>query len=284
MATTPASRRMFTAERRMLERAGMEHTVGASSALDAEDLQAVIRQEVTKALTETRADIVSDIRTMISSLAPGTELEQVERAEVQAEVQALKCEREELLQKQEELSLVKNEVHALTYAIQSTKREIAALYRAQGSENRLEVMTYELDGIVQDTEMATQNIMDLAEGIDDASDQLQAMAEGSGRIQDLAEEISKNTMQLFEACNFQDLTGQRITKVVNTLHLIDERLTKIVDIWGSDDINTMEVEADPTGLDGLNKIISQRSVEIEKVDQETADAIMSQDDLDALFD
>lgn len=271
-------RKMFTEERRLMEKSGQMGGF-AVAAVDKDE----IKLAVLEAMEPMKAELLALIKDSMLSMAHSADPEAAAKALESKAITDLQDEKDALEEKVEEVALVKNEIRALSHAIETTKREIATLYRSQGDGNRLDVVTHELDSVVNDTEIATQNIMDIAEQIDDLSERLGAVAEGSQVISDIAEQISSHTMRMFESCNFQDLTGQRITKVVNTLQLIDERLSKIVDIWGPEDIETMEVDADPTGLDGLTKIVNQRSVEVEKVTQDEADEIMSQDDLDALF-
>lgn len=269
------TRRVFSAERRMLEQAGATPPPGNGSVVSDDPITLI-----QAAIAEMRDDLLQEIRSL-KALRTGD----APASPTADGDPALTREEQHLLMKDaDELALVKNEIRALTFSIEHTKGEIAALYKARGEGNRLDAVASELDAVVRDTEEATGRIMDIAEKIDDSADQLTASAEGNGHLMDIAEAIQSNIVKMYEACNFQDLTGQRITKVVNTLHLIDERLAKITEIWGREDMEDYEVPEDPTGLDGLAKTIDRHPDEVEKVDQAQADHLMSQDDLDALFD
>ena len=69
--------------------------------------------------------------------------------------------------------------------------------------------------------------------------------------------------------------GQRINKVVNTLKFIEERVTNVLDIWGDDDLGDFDEAAEPKGLDDLDKTITQKVDNVERI---------SQDEIDKLFD
>lgn len=263
-------KKMFSIERRRLELAGDLPAQGAAgSGTGATDHSALLN-----AFANFKKELLTELRQMSGDLGhDGVNMDDLSDQE------------QKLLIKQKELNLVKNEIRALSFSIQSTKKEIATLYRAQsGHQNRFTVVTDELDTIVKDTESATSAIMDIAENIDDAATNIISTAESS-YVAGVAEEISQNVVRMFESCNFQDLTGQRITKVINTMKMIDDRIQNIINIWGDDEFSTYtDLEADPTGLDNLQSVLAAPTEENEKVTQIEADDIMSQDDLDALFD
>lgn len=280
--TTPQPKKLFSIEKRRMERLGQipGTTIAVASPADAN----VSNAQVLAAIADLKTSILAEVRQIIAAgvpvagVLPGASLPEPDFSnfrmaeDIPATLQA----------RMDDAYLVKNEIRALSFSIQETKREIAALYKAQGDKNRLEVVTHELDTIVRDTERATQSIMDLAERIDDAAQNIVSTADNS-YVASVAEEISNTAVKMFEACNFQDLTGQRITKVVNTLKLIEDRLMKIINIWGEEDFMEMEVPEDPTGLDGLQKVLDRPTDENEKVTQDKADQLMDQNDLDALF-
>ena len=146
-----------------------------------------------------------------------------------------------------EVNMLKNEVRALSLAIQHTKAEIAALRPQNSNDDRLIAVTNELDAIVSATEGATNVILEAAEKVDNLACQLQSQT-GEGIVGHIAEDIRDAVVAVFEACNFQDITGQRITKVVKTLQYIEERVNKMIDIWGPDTFEDLpappEVSAD----------------------------------------
>lgn len=135
--------------------------------------------------------------------------------------------------KRAEVNMLKNEVRALSLAIQHTKAEIAALRPQNSSDDRLIAVSNELDAIVTATESATNGILEAAEKIDAMAGQLQAQST-DGFVGHVASDIREVVVTVFEHCNFQDITGQRITKVVKTLQYIEERVNKMIEIWGPD--------------------------------------------------
>ena len=150
--------------------------------------------------------------------------------------------------KRAEINMLKNEVRALSLAIQHTKAEIAALRPQNSEDDRLIAVTNELDAIVTATESATNVILELAEKIDNLASQLQAqVSEGIGT--QIAEDIRDAVVGVFEACNFQDITGQRITKVVKTLQYIEERVNKMIEIWGPDTFEDLPPPPEVTASD-----------------------------------
>ncbi len=212
----------------------------------------------------------SDIRHLVAAVGGTASEEDAEAAESAAVAQAAE-EKEKLA---DELQLVKNEVHALSYSIQETKEEVAALYRSAETDTRMTVVQHELDGVVAATANATSQIIESMEQIDEAAASIQKSTEND-YLRSLAETIADQVTSVFEACNFQDLTGQRLGKVVNTLKYVEERVEKIIKIWGEDDINAVDLPDAPKGLDDLDKIIDKKSVNVERV---------SQDDIDKMFD
>jgi chemotaxis protein CheZ len=171
-----------------------------------------------------------------------------------------------------EVSMLKNEVRALSLAIQHTKAEIAALRPQNSNDDRLIAVTNELDAIVTSTEGATNGILEAAERIDTMAGQLQAQA-NEGFACHVAEDIREAVVAIFEACNFQDITGQRITKVVKTLQYIEDRVNKMIEIWGPDTFDDLEVPAEVTEDDEA-RLLNGPQLENQGV---------SQADIDKLF-
>lgn len=171
-----------------------------------------------------------------------------------------------------EVNMLKNEVRALSLAIQHTKAEIAALRPANANDDRLIAVTNELDAIVTSTEGATNGILEAAEKIDGLAGQLQAQAT-DGFASHMAEDIREAVVAIFESCNFQDITGQRITKVVKTLQYIEERVNKMIEIWGPDTFDDLDVPAE-VDVDEEAKLLNGPQLENQGV---------SQADIDKLF-
>jgi chemotaxis protein CheZ len=134
---------------------------------------------------------------------------------------------------EDEVKLLRNEIRAMSLAIQQTKSEIAALRPPNNADDRLMVVTQELDAIVTATEGATNTILEAAEKVDALAEQIEGL-DGDAASNQLAGDIRDTVISMFEACNFQDITGQRISKVVKTLQFIEERVNKMIEIWGAE--------------------------------------------------
>lgn len=171
-----------------------------------------------------------------------------------------------------EVNMLKNEVRALSLAIQNTKAEIAALRPQNSDDDRLIAVTNELDAIVASTEGATNGILEAAEKIDTLAGQLQAQTT-DGFCSHVSEDIREAVVAIFEACNFQDITGQRITKVVKTLQYIEDRVNKMIEIWGADTFDDVESPTEVTQDDEAH-LLNGPQLENQGV---------SQSDIDKLF-
>jgi chemotaxis protein CheZ len=172
----------------------------------------------------------------------------------------------------DEVKLLRNEIRAMSLAIQQTKTEIAALRPPNTADDRLMVVTQELDAIVIATERATNTILESAEKVDLLAEQVQATGTDI-TAQNLAGDIRDTVISMFEACNFQDITGQRISKVVKTLQFIEERINKMIEIWGPDAFDDVEHSADE--IDEEAKLLNGPQL---------ANQGVSQADIDKLFD
>jgi chemotaxis protein CheZ len=173
---------------------------------------------------------------------------------------------------QDETELLRNEIRAMSLAIQQTKAEISALRPANTEDDRLMVVTQELDAIVTATERATNTILESAETIDLVAEQMEALGSDPTSHR-LAGDIRDTVVTMFEACNFQDITGQRISKVVKTLQFIEERINKMIEIWGPDAFDDVEHSADE--IDEEAKLLNGPQL---------ANQGVSQADIDKLFD
>jgi len=172
--------------------------------------------------------------------------------------------------KRAEINMLKNEVRALSLAIQHTKAEIAALRPQNSEDDRLIAVTNELDAIVSSTERATNVILESAEKIDSLAAQLQSHVT-EGFSSQIAEDIRDAVVGIFEACNFQDITGQRITKVVKTLQYIEERVNKMIEIWGPDTFE--DLPSLPEVSDDESKLLNGPQLENQGVSQEDIDKL-----------
>ncbi len=178
----------------------------------------------------------------------------------------------ERLQVEDEVKLLRNEIRAMSLAIQQTKSEIAALRPPNSEDDRLIVVTQELDAIVTATEGATNTILEAAEKVDGLAEQIEGMG-SEPAVNQLAGDIRDTIITMFEACNFQDITGQRISKVVKTLQFIEERVNKMIEIWGAEGFQDIEQSADET--DEESKLLNGPQL---------ANQGVSQADIDKLFD
>jgi len=172
-----------------------------------------------------------------------------------------------------ESRLLRNEIRAMSLAIQQTKSEIAALRPANSADDRLMIVTQELDAIVDATEHATNTILESAEKVDILAEQMQGMSTDAS-IQQLAGEMRDTVINVFEACNFQDITGQRISKVVKTLQFIEERVNKMIEIWGADAFHD-DVEQTQEEIDEEAALLNGPQL---------ANRGVTQADIDKLFD
>jgi chemotaxis protein CheZ len=173
---------------------------------------------------------------------------------------------------EEEVRLLRNEVRAMSLAIQQTKSEIAALRPPNSADDRLMVVTQELDAIVTATESATNSILEAAEKVDGLAEQIEALGTDTQSHQ-LASDIRDTVVAMFEACNFQDITGQRISKVVKTLQFVEERVNKMIEIWGAEGFS--DVDQTQEELDEEAKLLNGPQL---------ANQGVSQADIDKLFD
>jgi chemotaxis protein CheZ len=218
----PPARKIFSAEKRMLQALG-KPVAQKNSGMESNEVLAAIAAmhndlRALEAMVRSQAEIV-----------PPTPIFDIEEDQARSEVK-----------------LLKNEIRAMSLAIQQTKAEIAALRPPNTADDRLMVVTQELDAIVTATERATNTILESAEKVDMLAEQVQAVGADSTSKQ-LAGDIRDTVITMFEACNFQDITGQRISKVVRTLQFIEDRINKMIEIWGAeafDDIEHSQAELD----------------------------------------
>jgi len=204
----PTAKKLFSAEKRMMQKLGAP--VARSSAQGSDDVLAAI-----EAMHNDLRALEEMVRNQ-SEIVPPTPIFDLEEDHARNEIK-----------------LLKNEIRAMSLAIQHTKTEIAALRPPNTADDRLMVVTQELDAIVTATERATNTILESAEKIDGLAEQVQSVGADTTSKQ-LAGDIRDTVITVFEACNFQDITGQRISKVVRTLQFIEDRINKMIEIWGPD--------------------------------------------------
>jgi len=171
---------------------------------------------------------------------------------------------------------LKAELDEIRTSIIDTKREITSLHHSGFVGDDQATASDELDAVVKGTEDATEKILTAAEIIETNAANLANSLNRAGD-HNMALDIQEHAIAIFEACNFQDLTGQRITKVVNTLKFIEERVDYMMTIWGGEEsFAGISPEKQP-GKTSDDHLLNGPAME-DAID------VVSQDDIDALFD
>ena len=176
----------------------------------------------------------------------------------------------------DDLELIRTQIEQMNEHIHKAKLQIASLRHPKAEDDRFINAATELDAIVKDTEMATHTILESAEIIDDLTMTLKNSAPNDF-VADHVEQIAFNVTKIFESCNFQDITGQRINKVVSTLEFVEERVHNMISIWGEDafaDLPVPEKESKDDAPEDSD-LLNGPQLEGEGI---------SQDDIDKLFD
>ena len=280
-------KRLFTAERRLLQKSGTD--LGEEWGEDFFDpgvtAGAGIPNDVSGGITP--MEQMTGAGAMLPALPLAPDGQNPSNAELLAELKALRQDiingakgelapstvSEEDVNAKEDLERIRKQISEMAIHIEQAKTQIASLRHPKANDDRLMAAANELDAIVKDTEMATHDILESAEAMDDLSQTIKN-ATSDDFIRQNAEQIAFIVTKVFESCNFQDITGQRINKVVGTLQFIEERVHNMIEIWGVeafDDLPVQKMEAEVTDTDLLNG----PQLEGEGI---------SQDDIDKLFD
>jgi len=172
----------------------------------------------------------------------------------------------------EKLGDLKAQLNGLLRYIQRVRMEIAAISNPADEEYHFNSMGDQLDAIVMATEKATDRIMAAMERNDDLIDKLRETVKGKAEAK-LLDKISDNGKDVFEACSFQDITGQRVGKVVKSITYVEERVNALVDVWGKEELDKIEIEAEEKTED--EKLLAGPQLEGKG---------LSQSEIDALFD
>ncbi len=214
-----------------------------------------------EASPERHAEIMAGLAELKALMQPATEFSQA----------LLEEQRRDLREAQR----LKEELDAISAAIQSTKQEIATIHYAGAGGREMARVSDELGAIVIHTEDATNAILETAEAVDDLAANLAARLTGDDAA--LAREISDRVVSIFEACNFQDITGQRIAKVVAAMGFVEARVERMIEIWGGlacfQDVGL----AEDAVRDGEAALLNGPAL----ADDE---GLTTQNDIDALFD
>ena len=92
-------------------------------------------------------------------------------------------------------------------------------------------------------------------------------------------------MQIFEACAFQDITGQRASKVAGTIDATSDHVEEVVEVLGATHDEALE-PAEETEEEKRRRenLLHGPQGEEEAISQDEVDDVISQDDIDSLFD
>lgn len=232
------AKRLFSAERKMLERKG---------GLPSEDTQAAASQNPSADLSE----LMGAINELKDLMRPSSRND-----EQQSDVP--------------ELPVLREQLQDLRDHIYETKKEIASIHHPGEEDDRLTTAAMELDAIVAETESATHKILNATEEIGENLDKLKERIDDVG-AHSLIDEATNKTIEIMEACNFQDLSGQRTTKVIKTINYLEERILSMIGIWGEDGFDGIEVEKET--LEGDAALLHGPQHEEHAIDQADIDAL-----------
>ncbi len=177
---------------------------------------------------------------------------------------ALKRENEQL----------RSEIFNLFKYIQSLRAEIVQINSRTDERTHFQTMSEHLSEIVTSTEQATDSILEKLEEIDAFVDEIRSSG-AVGRVPLLCNKINEKTMAAIESCTFQDITGQRVNRVVKSMEFVEERVSAMVDLWGRDNIETLQEEYGETDTrTGDEALLNGPQLAGESI---------SQDEIDQLF-
>ncbi len=165
---------------------------------------------------------------------------------------------------------LKTELAGLFRYLERVREEIAAISRPADEEMEFGSMGEQLDAIVQATEKATDTIMESTENSLRAVDTLRETLKDPAQTA-LLDQIVKDGNEILEACSFQDITGQRVSKVVKSVTYVEERVNALIDVWGKDEVDSVEVEGEEKTED--EKLLAGPQLEGKGLDQAAIDAL-----------
>ena len=184
----------------------------------------------------------------------------------------------------EDTLALKQELLGLFGHLQKIRKELAALNTAtEPGVDHFASMSEQLDAIVAATETATNTIMENCENIEAHMETSRGKTEDPELLGQF-DEVTTNVNNIFEACAFQDITGQRVTKVVGTLKFVEERVNAIILAWGQEELSRVvhdfkgKIAEDPD-----KALMHGPQLAGQGIDQSQVDALMAQNDIDALF-
>lgn len=165
---------------------------------------------------------------------------------------------------------LKSELTGLFRYLERVREEIAAISRPADEELQFESMGEQLDAIVLATEKATNTIMEATEKSLDTVDTLRKSLTDPAQNA-LLDQIVGNGNDILEACSFQDITGQRVSKVVKSVTYVEERVNALIEVWGKEEVASVEVESEEKTDD--EKLLSGPQLEGKGLDQAAIDAL-----------
>jgi len=169
-----------------------------------------------------------------------------------------------------EMSVLRSQLSDLKQSIDRTKAEIAALHKPGETDDKFTTAAMELDAIVKATEEATNNILGASEDIDDLVQGIRDRTDDV-KIQEDAATISALVVKIFENCNFQDITGQRTGKVVKTINYLEERILTMINIWGEEEFEGIDLPDDARSED--EKLLEGPQLDGQGISQDAIDAL-----------
>lgn len=244
-----SQRRLFSAERRMIERSGGAYQPASQAPAPASAAGGQVQ-------TAAVLSAIGEVKKLIEGLAE----------------QAAKPVEPQTPEDMPEMSVLRGQLFDLKESIDKTKGEIAAIHRPGEEEDKFVSAALELSAIVDATEEATNNILGAAEDIQDRVQKIKERIDDVGSME-LLDEINNISMTIFENCNFQDITGQRTSKVVKTINYLEERILTMINIWGEEEFQGIELPDDARSAD-------EKLLEGPQLDGQG----ISQNDIDSLFD
>jgi chemotaxis protein CheZ len=248
-------RKLFSVERRALERQGLMTTEAqASSAPIAADSLPV--EEILTELRALRAE-VAEIKETSAATATATSATP------------------STLDEDAEMD-IRLEIAQMVRVIGRAKSEIASIKHPLATEDQVDIAATQLETIVRTTEQATNDIMTATDATDAILKKIHALTIDDQDVQDHLEEAAAELITIIESCSFQDITGQRITEVIKTLRFIESKILSMIDLWGGlEAFQDLPMPAGPEAASGDDGLLNGPAMEGQG---------LSQDDIDALFD
>jgi len=232
-------RRLYSAERQMLERRGLAVPEDGDAVSDSENINEILKE-------------LKGLKSFVTNGCGGG------AAAPKAQPAT------------PEISVLREQLMDLHSHIEETKREIASIRQPGEEEDRLTSAAIELGAIIDATEQATHTILNATEEIDDIVDKLRERSSDVAAIEMLGE-VNAKTMSILEACNFQDISGQRTNKVINIINYLEQRILSMIDIWGAEGFAGIVVEDEK--LEGDAALLQGPQMDGQGISQDDIDSM-----------